>query len=75
MLETKTARSLVSGSDSSQKGKTVKVKALRGFVVNGEPFAVGEIVEVDEALARSLAGSNKAEAVSEAEKPAKKSRK
>ena len=72
MLETKSAGALVSGSGPSEKAETVTVKALRGFVQKGESHKAGDVVEVDEALAKALIGSNKAEAF---EKPAKKGKK
>ena len=70
MLTTKTGGSLVPGSGSSQKG-TMKIKAMRGFVLDGESIKPGDIVEVDNVIGRRLVGSNKAEVVTEAEKPKK----
>lgn len=70
MLTTKTGGSLVPGSGSSQKG-TMKIKAMRGFVLEGESIKPGDIVDVDNVIGRRLVGSNKAEVVTEAEKPKK----
>ena len=70
MLTTKTAGNLVPGSGASQKG-TMKIKAMRGFVLEGESIKPGDVVDVDDVVGRRLVGSNKAEVVTEAEKPKK----
>lgn len=73
MLTTKSAGGLVKGPGPSGKG-TMKLKALRGFVLAGESVRPGDIVEVDPSVGRGLVGANKAEVVPET-KPAKKGKK
>lgn len=72
MLNTNTAAGLVAGGGGVRDMQTVRVRAIRGFMVRGVAVEAGKVTEVDALLAAQLIQDGKAEVVP-APKPKKES--
>lgn len=70
-LSTQSAAALVGGGLQA-KVKTMKVKVLRPFLINGQVQAEGKKIEVPFALGIELIGGNKVEKLADEAKEQKK---
>lgn len=70
-LSTETAAALIGGGQQI-KGKTMKVKVLRNFLIAGVVQTEGKIIDVPNALATELIYANKAEKATEGKAKAEK---
>lgn len=71
-ISSKTAAALIGGGTQA-KGKTMKIKVLRNFLIAGEVQKTGQVIDVPNALGQELIFANKAEKAAEGKAKAEKS--